>query len=192
MRRGSCRPAAHCGLAIRASALGGSPLWAPAGRHPLVLAMLLSVLTASGAFAQSAKTQLTDPVLAKRFNTVSDQLVCQCGCQMILRVCNHQNCPSAIPMRHEIETQLTAGNSNEVIVASFVSQYGMKVLSEPPATGFNLAAYVMPGFGLLVGLFIVFVFASRWASRRRLATATPAAAVDPEMKKRIDNELKSV
>jgi cytochrome c-type biogenesis protein CcmH len=154
--------------------------------------MLLIIVAASGAFAQSAKTQLTDPVLAKRFNEVSDKLVCQCGCQMILRVCNHQNCPSAVPMRHEIEKQLTAGNTDDVIVASFVTEYGLKVLSEPPATGFNLAAYVMPGFGLLVGLFIVFVFASRWASRRKLATATPAAAVDPELKKRIDNELKSV
>jgi len=163
------------------------------GAHgPALFLSMLLVVAASGAFAQSAKTQLADPVLATRFNEISDKLVCQCGCQMILRVCNHQNCPSAVPMRHEIEKQLTAGNTDDVIVASFVTEYGLKILSEPPATGFNLAAYVMPGFGLLVGLFIVFVFASRWASRRRLATATPAAAVDPELKKRIDNELKSV
>jgi len=171
---------------VRAARLGATRVFA----H--VLLAVLMLLTASSVFAQSAKTQLKDPVLANRFNSVSDRLVCQCSCQMILRVCNHQNCPSAIPMRHEIETQLQAGNSDDVIVASFVTQYGLKVLSEPPATGFNLAAYVMPGFGLLVGLFIVFTFASRWASRRKLATATPAAAVDPELKKRIDNEIKSV
>ncbi|HET6348163.1 MAG TPA: cytochrome c-type biogenesis protein [Candidatus Krumholzibacteria bacterium] len=159
--------------------------------------MLLGVCLALAAFAvapsvwgQSAKTELRDPVLATRFNEVSDALVCQCGCQMILRVCNHQNCPSAIPMRHEIEKQLQAGKTNDEIIASFVAQYGDKVLSEPPATGFNLAAYVMPGFGLLVGLFIVATIASRWMSRHRLAVE-PAAPVDPELRKRIEKEIKA-
>jgi cytochrome c-type biogenesis protein CcmH/NrfF len=151
---------------------------------------LVALFAASRAFAQSAKTELKDPALATRFNEVSDHLVCQCGCQMILRVCNHQNCPSAIPMRHEIETQLQAGNDNDKIIASFVAEHGLKVLSEPPATGFNLAAYVMPGFGLLIGLFIVGTLASRWASKRRIATA-PAAPVDPELRERIENELKA-
>jgi len=93
-------------------------------------------------------------------------------------------------MRHEIETQLTAGKTNDEIIASFVAQEGIKVLSEPPATGFNLAAYVMPGFALLVGLFIVATFASRWSNRRRQA-ATPATPVDPELKQRIEEELKA-
>ena len=152
--------------------------------------MLLLLAGVPGAIGQSAKTELADPVLATRFNTISDKLVCQCGCQMILRVCNHVNCPSAVPMRHEIEKQLQEGKTDDVIVASFVSQYGMVVLSSPPATGFNLAAWVMPGFGLLVGLFIVFTIVSRWASRRNVATA-PAAPVDVELKQRIENELKS-
>jgi cytochrome c-type biogenesis protein CcmH/NrfF len=75
-------------------------------------------------------------------------------------------------------------------VASFVAKEGNKVLSEPPATGFNLSAYVMPGFTLLIGLFIVAVFASRWTNRRRLATA-PSAPVDPDVRARIEKELKS-
>jgi cytochrome c-type biogenesis protein CcmH/NrfF len=109
---------------------------------------------------------------------------------MILRVCNHVNCPSAVPMRHEIEKQLLEGKGDEAIVASFVAEYGQIVLSSPPATGFNLAAWVMPGFGLLVGLFIVFMIASKWAAQRRTATA-PAAPVDVELKQRIEKELKS-
>ncbi|HEX6789752.1 MAG TPA: cytochrome c-type biogenesis protein CcmH [Candidatus Krumholzibacteria bacterium] len=156
----------------------------------LLAAMLVLLAGVPGAIGQSAKTELADPVLATRFNTISDALVCQCGCQMILRVCNHVNCPSAVPMRHEIEKQLTEGKTDDVIIASFVSQYGKVVLSSPPATGFNLAAWVMPGFGLLVGLFIVFTIASRWASKRNVSTA-PAAPVDVELKQRIEKELKS-
>lgn len=147
-------------------------------------------VVAPSAWGQSAKTQLKDPALATRFNHISDKLVCQCGCNMGLRVCNHENCPSAIPMRHEIETQLQAGNTDDAIVASFVKKDGDQVLAEPPATGFNLAAYVMPGFGLLIGLFLVATFASRWTSRRRLVAA-PAAPVDPALRERIERELKS-
>jgi cytochrome c-type biogenesis protein CcmH/NrfF len=156
----------------------------------LFLITWVALSIAPAAFAQSAKTELRDPVLATRFNEISDKLVCQCGCQMILRVCNHVNCPSAIPMRHEVEKQLQEGKDNEAIVASFVSEYGKVVLSSPPVSGFDLAAWVMPGFGLLVGLFIVISFASRWATRRRLATA-PAASIDPALKQRIENELRS-
>lgn len=156
----------------------------------ILAAMLVLLAGVPGAIGQSAKTEIKDPVLATRFNTISDRLVCQCGCQMILRVCNHVNCPSAVPMRHEIEKQLQEGKDDETIVASFVAQYGQVVLSSPPATGFNLAAWVMPGFGLLVGLFIVFTIVSRWAGKRNLATA-PSAPVDVELKQRIEKEMKS-
>lgn len=158
-------------------------------RFVLAIALVL-VAAGSGVFAQSAKTQLEDPVLAQRFNDISDRLVCQCSCQMILRVCNHVNCPSAVPMRHEIEKQLLEGKDDEAIVSSFVTEYGQVVLSSPPATGFNLAAYVMPGFGLLIGLFIVFMLATRWAQQRKVAAA-PATPVDVDLKQRIENELKS-
>jgi len=157
------------------------------------LAALLVASIAPAAFSQSAKTELKDPALATRFNEISDRLVrlvCQCGCQMILRVCNHVNCPSAVPMRHEIEKQLLDGKDNDTIVASFVDEYGQKVLSSPPATGFNLAVWVMPGFGLLVGLWIVWMLASRWASKRKLEPE-PSVAVDPEIRKRIEKDLKS-
>ena len=103
-----------------------------------------SDILVSDAHAQSAKTRLTDPVLAERFNEISDKLVCQCGCNMILRVCSHYNCQSATPMRAQIEEQLTAGMTNEAIMAGFVEEVGIKVMSSPPAEGLNLAAWIMP------------------------------------------------
>jgi cytochrome c-type biogenesis protein CcmH len=179
----------HPGLTRSARPRGPRPV-PPARALLAVLFALTLAAIAPTVWGQSAKTELKDPVLARRFNEISDRLICSCGCQQGLRVCSHQNCPGATPMRHDIETQLTAGKTNDEIVASFVAQQGIKVLSEPPATGFNLAAYVMPGFGLLVGLFIVGTFASRWTSRRRMVTA-PAAPLDPELKQRIEKELKA-
>jgi cytochrome c-type biogenesis protein CcmH len=157
----------------------------------LVIAMVVAVAT--GAMAQSAQTSIKDPALAKRFNDVSDRLVCQCGCNMVLRVCNHQNCPSAIPMRHEIEKQLTAGVDDDTIVQSFVTEYGVKVLSSPPTSGFDLAAWVMPGFALLIGMFFAFYMAAKWAAKRKLAAASaPVEVIDPEIQKRIEKEMKSI
>lgn len=157
------------------------------------LGIVLVVALASGAIGQSAQTHLKDPVLAKRFDTISNRLVCQCGCNEVLNVCNHQNCPSAIPMRESIEKQLTAGAPDDSIVQGFVKQYGLKVLSSPPAKGFNLAAWVMPGFALLIGILIALYIAARWAAKRKLAAAAaPAPSVDPEMQKRIEKDLKSI
>lgn len=157
----------------------------------LFLTLLVVGHASSPAFAQSAKTTLRDPVQAKRFNEISDRLVCQCGCNMVLRVCNHQNCPSAVPMRHEIEKQIGEGKDDDTIVAGFVTESGIKVLSTPPAEGLNLAAWVMPGFALGVGLFAAWYVAVRWAAKRKLAVAgASAAAIDPTLRARIEDELK--
>ena len=145
-----------------------------------------------GVVAQSAKTQIEDPVLAARFNTISDRLVCQCGCNMILRVCNHFECPSAVPMRASIDEQLLAGKDDDTIVQSFVEEYGMVVLSTPPPSGVNLAAWVMPGFAILVGLFLVFYFVSDWLAKRKAKPAARKQAVDPLAAARIEDELKSM
>jgi cytochrome c-type biogenesis protein CcmH/NrfF len=146
---------------------------------------------AGDALAQSAKTTLRDPIQAKRFNEISDRLICQCGCNMVLRVCNHQNCPSAIPMRHQIEKEIGEGKTDDVIVASFVEEHGIKVLSSPPAEGLNLAAWVMPGFALGLGLFAAWYAAVRWARKRKLVAAGAAVAdMDPALRARIESELK--
>jgi len=157
-----------------------------------VFAAALAITSSpGGANAQSAKTTLVDPAQAEAFNRVSNRLICQCSCQMVVRVCNHQNCPSAIPIRREIERQILDGTGEDEIVQSFVDEYGLKVLSSPPAEGFNLAVWVMPGFALLVGLGIVLYLAATWAGRRRTASATAASApgLDPEARRRIEEAL---
>ncbi len=187
---GMCRlSSAHSPRAKHLVSRCGNRVGKPA--HTLLLLVVFQLVLISTSFAQSAKTTLRDPEQAKRFNEISDRLVCQCGCNMVLRVCNHQNCPSATPMRHEIEKQIQAGESDDAIVAHFVDESGTKVLSSPPAEGLNLAAWVMPGFALGVGLFAAWYFAARWAGKRRLATASAKpAVVDAALRDRIERELK--
>ena len=153
------------------------------------LMVALCTVSATGALGQSAKTLLKETAQAELFNDVSDRLVCQCSCMMIVRVCNHQNCPSAIPIRREIERQILEGKGEDEIVASFVEEYGMKVLSAPPAEGINLAAWIMPGFAVLIGLLVAMHVAGRWAARHKLAAAGPAVEIDPSTRERVKAEL---
>ena len=109
----------------------------------------MTLLLIGSAHADSAKTALTGE-LAQRFNAISDQLVCQCSCRMILGVCNHQNCPSGIPIRQEIEAMLQQGKTDDEIVGAFVSRMGKIVLSAPPAKGGYWIAWILP-FVVLAG-----------------------------------------
>lgn len=149
----------------------------------------LLALAPAGPQAQSAKSSLEDPAKAALFNSISDKLVCQCGCNMILRVCNHFECPSAIPMRAQIEEQILAGMSSEAIVAGFVDEYGMVVLASPPPEGINLAAWVMPGFAILIGLFLVLYLLSGWLAKKKAKPAPGAASIDAKVMSRIEEEL---
>lgn len=153
------------------------------------VAVIAFALLPSDAAAQSAQTTLSDRGQIQIFRETSEALVCQCGCNMILYVCNHQNCPSATPFREEIERQIREGKGKDAIVASFVEKNGPVVLSAPPARGFDLAAWVMPFVALLLGG--VFLLSFLGARRRTRAAARAAAASTPRdpYSARVDAEI---
>ncbi|MDH3215408.1 MAG: cytochrome c-type biogenesis protein CcmH [Candidatus Krumholzibacteria bacterium] len=146
-------------------------------------------MASATSFAQSAKSSLTDPEQAAMFNRVSDKLVCQCGCNMILRVCNHFECPSALPMRAEIEEKILAGAAEDAIVTDFVEEHGKVVLATPSAKGIDLAAWVMPGFVVLMGLFLLLYFVSDWLAKKKVKPAASQQQLDSGTMSRIEDEL---
>ena len=113
-----------------------------------------------------------------RFNKLGHNLMCACGCRQILLECNHVGCSYSDRMRDELSTALTRGDSDDLVLQAFVQKYGPTVLAAPPATGFNLVAWVMPfavffsamGFAVLVVL--------RWKQR---GPAAAPAADSPEL-----------
>jgi cytochrome c-type biogenesis protein CcmH len=98
---------------------------------------------------------------------VSNELVCQCGCGLVLNNCNHSDCGVAIPMREIIKQKIGQGETSNQIVSSFVSQYGEVVLSSPTKKGFNLTVWLLPFIGLAVGAGIITVVIILWTKRRR-------------------------
>jgi len=114
-----------------------------------------------------------------RAKALGTKLMCMCGCGQILTQCNHINCPSSGPMLKELDAHVAKGEADDLIVQDFVQEYGEKVLSAPPAHGFNSIAWYIPGVAFALGLGIVIVLIRMWRQREidRLATASAAPSV---------------
>ena len=96
------------------------------------------------------------------FRRVSGRLKCQCSCPYLVSSCNMVDCNSATYIRKTIQASLSAGKSEDAIVADFVQQYGERILAEPPRSGFWLSAWVMPFFVLLLGGALVSYILWQW------------------------------
>jgi len=116
-----------------------------------------------------------------RAKSLGTKLMCMCGCGQILTQCNHINCPSSGPMLKELDAHVAKGEADDLIVQDFVQEYGEKVLSSPPSTGFNAIAWYIPGVAFAIGLGIVVTLIRLWRQRdiARVATASSAPAIPP-------------
>jgi cytochrome c-type biogenesis protein CcmH/NrfF len=114
-----------------------------------------------------------------RAKSLGTKLMCMCGCGQILTQCNHINCPSSGPMLKELDAHVVKGEADDLIVQDFVQEYGEKVLSAPPSTGFNAIAWYIPGVAFVIGLAVVIMVIRLWRQRdvARLASASDAPPI---------------
>ena len=100
-----------------------------------------------------------------RIRTLSGNFICICTCNQLLSACNHFHCPSSGPMFAELGKLVDEGKSDDDIKSYFVEKYGAAVLAAPPASGFNLAAWVMPFAALAIGAVAAIHFLHRFRAR---------------------------
>jgi cytochrome c-type biogenesis protein CcmH/NrfF len=173
--------------AARKAAQEGSKERIPVGAVSLFL--FWSLLAASPVWASTpAKTTLTDPAEVQLFKEVSREMTCQCGCSMNLSVCNHTNCPWGIPARLEIEEKIKKGYLRDEILQQFLARFGTGVRAAPPAKGFLIIYWLAPFVALAAGGVAASAFILRWKGRTRKG-AGKNFEIDPEMKRRIEEEL---
>ena len=139
-------------------------------RNKILLAMLLT-----GVIAQSS-VPLSDP----RVRPIGELLKCQCGCPYTVGSCDMQNCHFAEPAREKILGLLNQGKSEQQILDAFVQEYGLKILTKPPAEGFFLWGWVTPWIGLGAGA-VLFWWVVRKLRDKRPTAATVEAAATPEL-----------
>ena len=111
-----------------------------------------------------------------RFNTLGHRLMCSCGCGQVLLECNHVGCPRSDGMRNELSAGIQRGDSDDLVLQSFVQKYGATILAAPTTTGFNRVAWIMPFVALSVGLGLAIFFIRRWGRQR---TTAPTGATVP-------------
>jgi cytochrome c-type biogenesis protein CcmH/NrfF len=122
--------------------------------------------------------------------SIGDQVMCLCGCAATLNHCPHRDCATVAEIRPIIEKEIAEGKDETAILQDLAIRYGVQVLAAPPASGFNLTAWILPGVGLLVGLSLVVVMARRWRKRAPVAAGVPPKPLDPKLLAAVEEEMK--
>lgn len=158
-------------------------------RTPLLVGLAAAVMVLTLAVT-SAAVAAVPPT-----SSVSDKIICQCGCGAVLTNCPHQECGWGVPAKLFIAEQLANGKTQEELVQYYVSQYGEKVLAAPTKRGFNVTAWVMPFIGLVIGGVAIYFLAHLWAARREDdadvgVVKVPEGVVESARWKKLEDELR--
>ena len=120
----------------------------------LIVALLVPVLVTNGAEGQN--TEQT----AKQ---LEQALIAPCCWRQPLDI--HQS-GTVDNMKTEIRLLLKEGQTSEQIMSYYIERYGEQIRSTPKKEGFNLLAWLLPGFALMVGLGVISVSLKKWRSHR--------------------------
>jgi cytochrome c-type biogenesis protein CcmH len=130
---------------------------------------------------------LADPALAERGPRAAD-LEAEIVCPTCKTTLDQSDSPIARRMKSYIRERVTDGATAKQIKDELVAEFGPGVLAEPPKQGFDLLAWLLP-LGILVGGAVAVGCAAWVWSRRRPGDDVEDAALDPDLERRVDEEL---
>jgi cytochrome c-type biogenesis protein CcmH len=111
--------------------------------------------------------------------------------ELVCPVCDttldQSNAPVAQRMKVFIRERIAAGDSEEQIKDALVAEFGAGVLATPPKSGFGLLAWLLPLGAVLAGAIAVGFLILTWSRRR--APPDPERPLEPELERRLDDEL---
>ena len=133
----------------------------------LVLGLVCALLMAGPAAAVLPEEQLADPVLEARAREISQELRCV--------VCDDSDAPLAADLRAIVRERLTAGDTNEEVMAYIVARYGNFVLLKPPLDLQTILLWSAPLLVLIPGGLGLALYLRR-RGRASAAEPTPLTA----------------
>ena len=152
------------------------------------LAIAAALLLPTTALATSAMPS-TPPQAQANLPDIEDQVMCPvCGTAL-----NLSFSPQADRERAFIRHEIAQGKTENEIIDDLVAQYGTAVLAEPPKSGFDLTAWLVPGIAIIIAAIAIGFGLRRW--RRAGRTAEEKAAtngdepLDSEERERLDSDL---
>ena len=146
-----------------------------------LLAAGFAALALAGSALAGSATAASPP----RQADLEAEIVCP-TCKTTL---DQSNSPIATRMKAFIRARIAAGDSAAQIKASLVDQFGPAVLAEPPKRGFDLLAWLLPLAALGLGIVVVGALAWTWSRRRDRGDDPPDDELDPDLERRVDEEL---
>lgn len=160
-------------------------------KSPLSLLAILLVVVVLGAINVSLAQAQSPTPSDDEVNAVARDMYCPVCENIPLDVCPTTACAQ---WRALIREKLSMGWSEDQIKDYFATQYGDRVLSQPPARGLNWLVYILPPAFFLAGVYLVFrVLRSmkRKAPKGEAAASIPAQKeLDPYLS-RLEAELEN-
>src|SRR5579864_5658288 len=145
----------------------------------LAAGLLVFGLTVSASMLVVVSTGAQDD----RAHQIGKKVKCMCGgCNDTAATCYHVGgafsgpCDTAKGMLKKIDQQIARGDSDDLIVQTFVQEYGQVALIEPPHSGIGRVAWAMPVLYLVAGGILVLFVISRWRKRPARAMQTAGAS----------------
>lgn len=122
--------------------------------HWIILSMILLICLIPVSVSAQGSGPTDDDV-----NAVAKQLYCPVCENIPLDACGTQACEQ---WRGIIRDRLAEGWTEDQIKDYFVTQYGDRVLAEPPRRGFNWAVYLVPILLFVVGGYLFYRGFKQW------------------------------
>ena len=147
-------------------------------RHGALVSLALLALAAPALAATAEpQTNLAD---------IEDEVMCVvCGVPLELAT----DAPQAIQERNLIRHLIAQGLTKDEIKDRLVAEYGDEVLATPSDSGFDLAAWLVPGAAIVIAAVAIAIGLRRWRRRGDAEPPDTGPAVTADESKRIDEDL---
>jgi cytochrome c-type biogenesis protein CcmH/NrfF len=131
---------------------------------PATLIAVATTLVALATTAPPATAQAADPPHRASLTDLEDEVMCiVCGVPLELAT----DAPQANQERDFIRQLIAEGKTKDQIKDALVAQYGENVLATPDTSGFDLAAWLVPGLGILAAALAIGFGVWRWRRETR-------------------------
>ena len=145
----------------------------------VVFALCCMAFPIGNAAAEVTEAQVMD---------VAKELACLCG-SCPNRPLDECRCGHAGSERERISKALEAGQTKDQVIAGLVGEFGERIFVTPPARGFNLMAWFMPIFGIMIGGYAVRCVLRGWSRDGRSASSASVQTVSDTDRQKLDSAL---
>jgi cytochrome c-type biogenesis protein CcmH len=129
------------------------------------------------------------PVAAAQDPPNAADLEAELVCPVCETTLDQSDAPVAQRMKLYIRERIAAGDTEDEIKDALVAEFGEGVLATPPRSGFGLLAWLVPLGAVFGAAIVVLLLVRSWS--RRPPPSPPEAPLDPELERRVDEELAS-